>query len=46
MIFNETPLKGSYVIEFEPFADDRGWFARTFCKEEFRRSAMTKNGSS
>ena len=35
MIFNETSLKGSYIIDLEPFADDRGWFARTFSKDEF-----------
>jgi dTDP-4-dehydrorhamnose 3,5-epimerase len=37
MIFTETPLKGSYIIDLEPFTDDRGWFARTFCKNEFIR---------
>ena len=35
MIFHETHLKGSYTIELTPFADERGWFARTYCKEEF-----------
>lgn len=35
MIFKETPLQGSYVIALEPFTDERGWFARTFCKDEF-----------
>lgn len=35
MKFNPTPLKGSYTIELEPFSDDRGWFARTYCKKEF-----------
>jgi dTDP-4-dehydrorhamnose 3,5-epimerase len=42
MIFNETPLKGSYVINLEPFRDDRGWFARTFCKEEFQQIGHQK----
>ncbi|NCB25625.1 MAG: dTDP-4-dehydrorhamnose 3,5-epimerase [Bacteroidia bacterium] len=36
MIFTPTPLAGSYVVDLEPYQDDRGWFARTFCKEEFR----------
>jgi len=36
MIFAETPLAGCYVIDLEPFQDERGWFARTYCKEEFR----------
>lgn len=42
MIFNESPLKGSYVIELEPFTDERGWFARTFCKDEFRKIGHNK----
>jgi dTDP-4-dehydrorhamnose 3,5-epimerase len=37
MIFNETILKGSFVIDINPFEDERGWFARTFCKEEFKK---------
>jgi len=36
MKFTETPLKGSFVIDLEPFSDDRGWFARTFCKKDFQ----------
>ena len=35
MKFIETPLSGAYVIELEPFRDERGLFARTFCKREF-----------
>jgi len=35
MIFTQTSLKGSYVIVPEPFTDERGWFARTYCKNEF-----------
>lgn len=35
MIFHETALKGAYIIDLEPFSDDRGLFARTFCKREF-----------
>ncbi len=35
MTFTETLLKGSYVIELNTFTDDRGWFARTYCKNEF-----------
>jgi dTDP-4-dehydrorhamnose 3,5-epimerase len=42
MIFNETPLMGSYVIELEPFTDERGWFARTFCKDEFSKIGHNK----
>ena len=35
MIFTETPLKGSYIIQPEPIIDERGWFVRTYCKNEF-----------
>jgi dTDP-4-dehydrorhamnose 3,5-epimerase len=37
MIFSPTPLKGSYIIELEQFTDNRGWFARYFCKKEFEK---------
>jgi dTDP-4-dehydrorhamnose 3,5-epimerase len=37
MKFTPTLLMGSYVIEPEPFNDERGWFARTYCKNEFQQ---------
>jgi len=41
MVFNETFLKGSYTIELTPFTDNRGWFARTYCKDEFKQIRHT-----
>lgn len=35
MIFRDTPLRGTFVIEPELRSDERGAFARTFCAEEF-----------
>jgi dTDP-4-dehydrorhamnose 3,5-epimerase len=35
VIFSETKLKGAYIIEPERREDERGFFARTFCQEEF-----------
>jgi len=35
MIFSATELSGSFLISPEPFSDERGWFARTYCKNEF-----------
>jgi dTDP-4-dehydrorhamnose 3,5-epimerase len=35
MLFTETKLKGAYVIKLEPIEDNRGFFARSFCKKEF-----------
>ena len=37
MIFNETGLQGSFLITLQPRGDERGWFARTFCKQEFSK---------
>jgi len=35
MIFTETKLKGAYLIDIDKKEDDRGFFARTFCRREF-----------
>ena len=35
MIFTETKLKGTFIIEPERLEDERGFFARTWCKREF-----------
>jgi len=35
MVFKETILTGAFLIEQEPIEDNRGWFARSFCKNEF-----------
>jgi dTDP-4-dehydrorhamnose 3,5-epimerase len=42
MIFRPTPLAGSYLIELTPNSDHRGWFARTYCKNEFTQIGHTK----
>lgn len=42
MKFIETPLVGAYVIEIEPFRDERGLFARTFCQKEFAKIGFNK----
>ena len=35
MRFTQTSLHGCYTVDLEPFVDERGWFARTYCKNEF-----------
>ena len=42
MIFQETKLKGAYIISLELKTDERGGFARTFCKKEFTQIGHTK----
>ena len=41
MIFTETSLQGAYVVELEPFQDERGFFARAWCQREFREHGLT-----
>lgn len=40
MIFTETPIPGAYVIKAEPRIDERGFFARTWCREEFEARGL------
>jgi len=40
MIFTETPLRGAFVIELEPHHDERGFFARAFCQNEFAEHGL------
>ncbi|MGH8687222.1 MAG: dTDP-4-dehydrorhamnose 3,5-epimerase [Burkholderiales bacterium] len=34
------PLAGAFAIELERLEDERGFFARSFCAEEFRRHGL------
>ena len=43
MIFSESTLRGAHVIELEPNRDDRGFFARSFCAEEFLARGLNPN---
>ena len=40
MIFNETDLKGAFVLELEELTDDRGFFARSWCRKEFQEHGL------
>lgn len=42
MIFTPTSLGGSYIIDLEPWTDERGWFARYYCKDEFQKIGHSK----
>ena len=43
MIFKETKLQGAVIIELEMVIDERGAFARTFCRRDFESHGL--NGS-
>lgn len=40
MRFILTPLKGAYLVEPELLTDERGFFARTWCRREFREHGL------
>ena len=40
MRFTETKVAGAYLIEQEPIADERDFFARTWCREEFAANGL------
>ena len=41
MKFEETPLQGSFIVNIDCREDSRGWFARTYCKNEFKQIGFT-----
>ncbi len=43
MIFKETRLKGSFIIELEKIIDDRGFFSRAWCQKEFQDHGLNQN---
>jgi dTDP-4-dehydrorhamnose 3,5-epimerase len=40
MIFTESPLPGAFLVDLEPLADERGFFARSFCADEFAAKGL------
>lgn len=43
MFFKATKLKGAFIIEPERLEDERGFFARTWCKREFEDHGLNAN---
>ena len=40
MRFTATPIAGVCVVDLDPREDERGFFARTWCAEEFRAQGL------
>jgi len=38
--FEETPLRGAWVVDLAPIEDERGFFARSFCEKEFSERGL------
>ena len=41
MQFSPLPVQGAFLVDLEPHADERGFFARSFCSEEFAKLGLT-----
>lgn len=41
MKFRETSIRDVFIVEREPFEDERGYFARFYCEEEFNLAGIT-----
>lgn len=42
MNFIITPISGLYIVDFNKLRDERGLFARSFCKKEFAEIGLNK----
>ena len=43
MKFTPTKIKGVYIIELSPHKDERGYFSRSFCANEFQKQGLDFN---
>jgi dTDP-4-dehydrorhamnose 3,5-epimerase len=43
VIFTETPIPGAYLVEMALLGDERGFFARSWCREEFAQHGLNAN---
>jgi len=43
MEFTETKLKGAFLVRLKKIEDDRGFFARGWCREEFAQHGLNSN---
>jgi dTDP-4-dehydrorhamnose 3,5-epimerase len=41
--FRQTELAGAYVISIDPINDERGFFARAWCRQEFEKRGLNGN---
>lgn len=40
MLFHPTGVAGAFLVEIERIVDERGFFARTWCQDEFRAHGL------
>jgi|SRR5579859_2969799 len=40
VIFEETRLRGAFIVDLDPRVDERGFFARAYCEREFAAQGL------
>ncbi len=40
MIFTSTEIEGAYVVDLDRLGDERGFFARSWCRQEFTEQGL------
>jgi dTDP-4-dehydrorhamnose 3,5-epimerase len=40
MFFSQTRIQGAFIVQIDPRADERGFFARGFCRKEFEAHGL------
>ncbi|MGB1478484.1 MAG: dTDP-4-dehydrorhamnose 3,5-epimerase family protein, partial [Marinobacter salsuginis] len=43
MIFTETEISGSYLIDVKRIGDDRGFFGRLWCEREMEEMGLVSS---
>lgn len=43
MLFTETVLKGAFIVDVELREDERGFFARSWCENEFKEHGLNSH---
>lgn len=43
MKFTQTKLPGVFIVDIEPASDERGFFARSWCKDQFKEHGLNTN---
>ncbi|MCI0621722.1 MAG: dTDP-4-dehydrorhamnose 3,5-epimerase [Acidobacteria bacterium] len=41
MVFSQAPLESAYIVDVTKIEDNRGFFARSWCSQEFLRRGLT-----
>jgi dTDP-4-dehydrorhamnose 3,5-epimerase len=43
VIFKKTKLRDAYIVDIQPYQDERGFFARTWCRDELSAQSLDAN---